>query len=62
MLKQSNQPSLESSRLQCLYFPPPVATLAITMAVGFIRGWNALWTAWLPLYGGALIVGFFYTA
>jgi iron(III) transport system permease protein len=40
----------------------PVATPAITMAVGFIRGWNAPWTAWLPLYGSALIVGLFYTA
>jgi iron(III) transport system permease protein len=40
----------------------PVATPAITMAVGFIRGWNARWTAWLPLYGSALIVGLFYTA
>jgi len=40
----------------------PAATPAITMAVGFIRGWNAPWTAWLPLYGSALIVGFFYTA
>lgn len=40
----------------------PVATPAITMAVGFIRGWNAPWTAWLPLYGSASIVGFFYTA
>jgi iron(III) transport system permease protein len=40
----------------------PTATPAITMAVGFIRGWNAPWTAWLPLYGTALIVGLFYTA
>ena len=40
----------------------PIATPAITMAVGFIRGWNAPWAAWLPLYGSALIVGFFYTA
>jgi iron(III) transport system permease protein len=40
----------------------PTATPAITMAVGFIRGWNAPWTAWLPLYGSALIVGLFYTA
>ena len=40
----------------------PVATPAITMAVGFIRGWNAPWSAWLPLYGSALIVGLFYTA
>ena len=40
----------------------PVATPAITMAVGFIRGWNAPWSAWLPLYGSALMVGFFYTA
>jgi len=39
----------------------PVAAPAITMAVGFIRGWNAPWTAWLPLYGSAAIVGFFYT-
>jgi iron(III) transport system permease protein len=38
------------------------ATPAITMAVGFIRGWNAPWTAWLPLYGTAMIVGLFYTA
>jgi iron(III) transport system permease protein len=40
----------------------PVAVPAITMAVGFIRGWNAPWMAWLPLYGTALIIGFFYTA
>jgi iron(III) transport system permease protein len=40
----------------------PVATPAITMAVGFIRGWNAPWIDWLPLYGSALIVGLFYTA
>jgi iron(III) transport system permease protein len=40
----------------------PAATPAITMAVGFIRGWNASWTAWLPLYGSVIIVGFFYTA
>jgi iron(III) transport system permease protein len=40
----------------------PVATPAITMAVGFIRGWNSPWTAWLPLYGSAAIVGLFYTA
>ena len=40
----------------------PAATPAITMAVGFIRGWNAPWTAWLPLYGSAVIVGVFYTA
>lgn len=40
----------------------PAATPAITMAVGFIRGWNAPWTAWLPLYGSAVIVGIFYTA
>jgi len=40
----------------------PCATPAITMAVGFIRGWNAPWTAWLPLYGSFAIVGFFYTA
>jgi iron(III) transport system permease protein len=40
----------------------PLATPAITMAVGFIRGWNAPWTAWLPLYGSSMIVGFFYTA
>ena len=40
----------------------PAATPAITMAVGFIRGWNAPWTAWLPLYGSALIVGLFYAA
>ncbi len=40
----------------------PVATPAITMAVGFIRGWNAPWSAWLPLYGSAMMVGFFYTA
>ena len=40
----------------------PVATPAVTMEVGFIRAWNAPWTAWLPLYGSALIVGFFYTA
>jgi iron(III) transport system permease protein len=40
----------------------PVAIPAITMALGFIRGWNAPWTAWLPFYGTTLIVGFFYTA
>jgi iron(III) transport system permease protein len=40
----------------------PSATPAITMAVGFIRGWNAPWAAWLPLYGSALIIGLFYTA
>jgi iron(III) transport system permease protein len=40
----------------------PTATPTITMAVGFIRGWNAPWTAWLPLYGSLLIVGLFYTA
>jgi iron(III) transport system permease protein len=40
----------------------PVATPAITMAVGFIRAWNAPWSAWLPLYGSALLVGLFYTA
>ena len=40
----------------------PSATPAITMAVGFIRGWNAPWVSWLPLYGSALIVGLFYTA
>ena len=40
----------------------PAATPAITMAVGFIRGWNAPWTAWLPLYGSVIILGFFYTA
>jgi iron(III) transport system permease protein len=40
----------------------PAATPAITMAVGFIRGWNAPWTAWLPLYGSVLIIGLFYTA
>jgi iron(III) transport system permease protein len=40
----------------------PVATPAITMAVGFIRGWNAPWFDWLPLYGSALIVTLFYTA
>jgi len=40
----------------------PAATPAITMAVGFIRGWNAPWTAWLPLYGSTLIVGLFYAA
>jgi iron(III) transport system permease protein len=40
----------------------PVATPAITMAVGFIRAWNAPWSVWLPLYGSALFVGLFYTA
>jgi iron(III) transport system permease protein len=39
----------------------PAATPAITMAVGFILAWNGPWTAWLPLYGSALIVGLFYT-
>ena len=40
----------------------PAATPAITMAVGFIRAWNAPWTEWLPLYGSVLLVGLFYTA
>jgi iron(III) transport system permease protein len=40
----------------------PAATPAITMEVGFIRGWNAPWTAWLLLYGSAVIVGLFYAA
>jgi iron(III) transport system permease protein len=40
----------------------PLATPAITMAVGFIRAWNAPWAALLPLYGSAIIVGVFYTA
>jgi iron(III) transport system permease protein len=40
----------------------PAATPAITMAVGFIRGWNAPWTHWVPLYGSVLIVGIFYSA
>ncbi|MGN6718134.1 MAG: ABC transporter permease, partial [Candidatus Binatia bacterium] len=40
----------------------PAATPAITMAVGFIRAWNAPWTDWLPLYGSVVIVGLFYTA
>jgi iron(III) transport system permease protein len=40
----------------------PVATPAITMAVGFIRGWNAPWFAWVPVYGSALLLTLFYTA
>jgi iron(III) transport system permease protein len=40
----------------------PLATPAVTMAVGFIRGWNSPWTAWLPVYGTASIVALFYTA
>ncbi|HEY7168559.1 MAG TPA: ABC transporter permease subunit [Candidatus Binatia bacterium] len=40
----------------------PLATPAISMTVGFIRGWNAPWSAWLPIYGSAAIVGLFYTA
>ena len=40
----------------------PLATPAISMTVGFIRGWNAPWTAWLPIYGSVTIVGLFYTA
>jgi iron(III) transport system permease protein len=40
----------------------PVATPAITMAVGFIRAWNAPWFAWLPVYGSALVVALFYSA
>ncbi|HZH84353.1 MAG TPA: ABC transporter permease subunit, partial [Phototrophicaceae bacterium] len=40
----------------------PAATPAITMAVGFIRGWNAPWTEWMPLYGSVVILGLFYTA
>jgi iron(III) transport system permease protein len=40
----------------------PVATPAITMAVGMIRAWNAPWFAWLPLYGTALIVALYYSA
>ncbi len=39
-----------------------VATPAITTAVGFIRAWNAPWTAAVPLYDTAFIVGLFYTA
>jgi iron(III) transport system permease protein len=40
----------------------PVAVPAITMVVGYIRAWNAPWTAPLPLYGTAMLVGLFYTA
>lgn len=40
----------------------PLAMPAITMAVGFIRGWNAPWAAPLPLYATVWIVGLFYTA
>ncbi len=40
----------------------PAATPAITMAVGFIRGWNAPWTEWLPLYGTVFLIGFYYAA
>jgi iron(III) transport system permease protein len=40
----------------------PVAAPAITLAVGFIRAWNAPWFAWLPLYGSAFLVALFYTA
>ena len=38
----------------------PLATPAITMAVGFIRGWNAPWAASLPIYATLWIVGLFY--
>ncbi len=35
----------------------PVTVPAIVMAVGFLRGWNAPWTADLPIYGtGAILV------
>jgi iron(III) transport system permease protein len=32
------------------------------MAVGFIRGWNAPWAGWLPIYATPWIVGLYYTA
>jgi iron(III) transport system permease protein len=40
----------------------PIAVPAITMAVGFIRGWNAPWVHAVPLYGTAAIVGLYYLA
>lgn len=40
----------------------PLATPAITMAVGFIRAWNAPWAGWLPIYATIWIVGLFYAA
>lgn len=40
----------------------PIAVPAITMAVGFIRGWNAPWIASLPVYGTGLILLLYYLA
>jgi iron(III) transport system permease protein len=40
----------------------PIAVPAITMAVGFIRAWNAPWASALPIYGTLSIVALFYTA
>jgi iron(III) transport system permease protein len=40
----------------------PIAIPAITMAVGYIRGWNAPWAAGLPVYGTATILLLYYLA
>jgi iron(III) transport system permease protein len=40
----------------------PIAVPAITMAVGFIRGWNAPWMAHLPVYGTGTILALYYLA
>ncbi|MBX3142508.1 MAG: iron ABC transporter permease [Trueperaceae bacterium] len=40
----------------------PVAIPAITMAVGFIRGWNAPWLAQFPVYGTGTILALYYLA
>lgn len=40
----------------------PIAVPAITMAVGFIRGWNAPWLAHLPVYGTGTILALYYLA
>ncbi|MBA2665814.1 MAG: iron ABC transporter permease [Trueperaceae bacterium] len=40
----------------------PIAIPAITMAVGYIRGWNAPWAAGLSVYGTATILLLYYVA
>ena len=40
----------------------PIAIPAITMAVGYIRGWNAPWVAGVPVYGTATILLLYYLA
>ena len=40
----------------------PIAIPAITMAVGYIRGWNAPWVAGWPVYGTATILLLYYLA